>query len=91
MISNIFREPINSSIILDSLTRNSSLDLADFKARADKKKIYDAMATASILNNSAGSDTSRDKIIPLDAFLNFLDHFQKEDLGEDGAKRLIEV
>ena len=39
---------------------------------------FDAMAAASIFYNSAGVDTSRARVIPLDSFVHFLDHFQKE-------------
>ena len=49
------------------------------------------MAAASIFCNSAGVDTSKSRVIPLDALLHFLDHFQRENCGEDGAKQLIMV
>ena len=49
------------------------------------------MAAASIFCNSAGVDTSKSRVIPLDALLHFLDHFQRENCGEDGAKQLITV
>ncbi len=49
------------------------------------------MAAASIYYNSAGVDTSRARVIPIDSFVNFLDHFQKESCGEDEARLLIEV
>ena len=67
------------------------MDLTDFKSRSDKKKVFDAMAAASIFNNSAGVDTSRARVIPLDSFVHFLGHFQKENFGEEEAKFLIEV
>ena len=67
------------------------MDLTDFKTRSDKKKVFDAMAAASIFNNSAGVDTSRARVIPLDAFIHFLEHFQKEHCSELEAKRVIEV
>ena len=54
-------------------------------------KVLDAMAAASIFCNSAGVDTSKSRVIPLDALLHFLDHFQRENCGEDGAKQLITV
>ncbi len=49
------------------------------------------MASASIFNNSAGVDTSRARVIPIDSFMYFLEHFQKDDSGEREAKNLIEV
>jgi phosphatidylinositol phospholipase C epsilon len=67
------------------------MDLTDFKSRSDKKKVFDAMAAASIFNNSAGVDTSKARVIPLDSFCHFLEHFQKEPLGEEKAKAFIEV
>ena len=67
------------------------MDLTDFKMRSDKKKVLDVMAAASIVCNSAGVHTSKSRVIPLDALLQFLDHFQRENCGEDGAKHLIEV
>ena len=66
---------MSSSFLAGYLTRNSSSDLIEFKTRS----------------NSAGIDTSKLQVIPLDALLNFLDHFQRENCGEDGAKHLIEV
>ena len=49
-----FGKIIEFPIFPGSITRNSSLDLVNFKERNDKRKIYDAMATASILHNSSG-------------------------------------
>ena len=44
---------------LGSLTRNSSVNLKDFKSLSEKKKIYDAISAASIFHNVAGEATSR--------------------------------
>jgi hypothetical protein len=77
--------------ITGSLTRNSSVDLTDFKSRSEKKKVYDAMAAASIFQNSAGVDTSRARVVPMDAFIHFHNFFQKESLTEEEATILIEV
>lgn len=79
------------SLNTGSLTRNSSVDLTNFKARSDKKKVFDAMAAASIFNNSAGVDTSRARVIPIDSFQHFLEHFQQDPSGEEEARKLIEV
>ena len=73
------------------MTRNSSTDLTDFKTRNEKRKVYNALAAASIFKNSAGVDTSRRQVVPMDAFLHFLSHFQKEQLSEEEVKQLIEV
>ena len=72
-----------------SLTRNSSTDLTDFRSRSDKRKVFDAMAAASIYHNSAGVDTSRARVITLAALADFLGEYQKEDPSE--AKNIIEV
>ena len=53
--------------------------------------MYNALAAASIFKNSAGVDTSRRQVVPMDAFLQFLTMFQKENLSEDEANQLIEV
>ena len=81
----------NFFYFLGSLTRNSSTDLTDFKSRNEKRKVYNALAAASIFKNSAGVDTSRRQVVPMDAFLHFLSHFQKEHLSEEEASQLIEV
>ena len=86
----IFRT-LTPNIFLGSLTRNSSTDLTDFKTRNEKRKVYNALAAASIFKNSAGVDTSRRQVVPMDAFLQFLTMFQKENLTEVEARALIEV
>ena len=53
--------------------------------------MYNALAAASIFKNSAGVDTSRRQVVPMDAFLQFLTMFQKENLTEEEANQLIEV
>lgn len=73
------------------MTRNSSTDLTDFKTRSEKRKVYNALAAASIFKNSAGVDTSRRQVLPMDAFIHFLSLFQKEHLSEEAAHQLIEV
>ena len=65
--------------------------MTDFKTRNEKRKVYNALAAASIFKNSAGVDTSRRQVVPLDAFLQFLTMFQKENLSEDEVNQLIEV
>ena len=41
-------------IFKGSITRNSQQDLSNYKARSEKRKIYDALAVGSILHNSSG-------------------------------------
>ena len=65
--------------------------MTDFKTRNEKRKVYNALAAASIFKNSAGVDTSRRQVVPMDAFLQFLTMFQKENLTEVEARALIEV
>lgn len=78
---------------LGLLTRNSSLDLFEFKSSADlqKEKIFDAIATASILSNCAGVDTSKSQVITLATFVKFLETRQMEQHTEDEVKTLIQV
>ena len=45
------------------LTRNTSLDLLVFKNNCRKKKIFDAIAAASIVTNCAGVDSSKSQVI----------------------------
>ena len=86
-----FLPPFSRCFLTGSLTRNSSTDLTDFKTRNEKRKVYNALAAASIFKNSAGVDTSHRQVVPMDAFLHFLSHFQKEHLSEEEANQLIEV
>ncbi|KAG8224032.1 hypothetical protein J437_LFUL001109 [Ladona fulva] len=80
------------------LTRNSSLDLAtedNFKggpglAALKKKKIFDAIAAASIVSNCAGIDTSRSQVITLATFTKFLETRQMEHHTEEEVKSLIQ-
>ncbi|XP_071449033.1 1-phosphatidylinositol 4,5-bisphosphate phosphodiesterase epsilon-1-like [Hetaerina americana] len=80
------------------LTRNSSLDLAtedNFKggpglAALKKKKIFDAIAAASIVSNCAGIDTSRSQVITTATFWKFLETRQLEHHTEDEVKALIQ-
>lgn len=44
------------------LTRNTSLDLLVFKNNCHKKKIFDAIAVASIVTNCAGLDSSKSQV-----------------------------
>ena len=55
----IFEAMISVVFPSGSLTRNSSVDLKEFKTRSEKKKIYDAISAASIFHNVAGEATSR--------------------------------
>jgi phosphatidylinositol phospholipase C epsilon len=75
------------------LTRNSSLDLFEYKSSANlqKKKIFDAIASASIVSNCAGVDTSKSQVITLATFAKFLETRQMEQHTEDEVKALIQV
>lgn len=78
---------------LGLLTRNSSFELEESKSSSgvQKKKIFDAIATASIISNSAGIDTSRSQIITLSNFSKFLESKQFEKLSEAEVIALIHV
>jgi phosphatidylinositol phospholipase C epsilon len=78
---------------LGLLTRNSSVDLFEYKSSANlqKKKIFDAIAAASIVSNCAGVDTSKSQVITLPTFVKFLETRQMEQHSEDEVKALIQV
>ena len=82
---------LQSSFLKGSITRNSSHDLINFKARSEKKKIYDALAVGSILHNSSGLDTSKDMVIPAESFQHFLNNYQGESLDIETVKSLIDL
>ena len=78
---------------LGLLTRNSSVDLFEYKSSANlqKKKIFDAIAAASIVSNCAGVDTSKSQVITLPTFSKFLETRQMEQHSEEEVKALIQV
>ena len=55
-------KPLLKSVGL--LTRNTSLDLLVFRNNCQKKKIFDAIAAASIVTNCAGVDSSKSQVRP---------------------------
>ena len=59
------------------MTRNSSQELLE-RCAGHKKKIFDAIATASIVSNCAEVDTSKSAAITLQAFARFLETRQME-------------
>lgn len=75
------------------LTRNSSLDLYEYKTSGtlQKKKIFDAIAAASIVSNCAGVDTSKSQVITLATFSKFLETRQMEQRTEEEIKSLVQV
>lgn len=56
-----------------------------------QKKIYDAIAAASIFTNCAGIDTNNSQVITLSTFAKFLETRQMEVWSEDEVKNLIHV
>ncbi|KAF5272994.1 hypothetical protein FQA39_LY07643 [Lamprigera yunnana] len=70
------------------LTRNSSTELEGIVN--SQKKIYDAIAAASIFTNCAGIDTSNSQVITMSTFTKFLETRQMETLSEEEVKLLIE-
>ncbi|KAK4881726.1 hypothetical protein RN001_005045, partial [Aquatica leii] len=73
---------------LGLLTRNSHAELEGIVN--SQKKIYDAIAAASIFTNCAGIDTSNSQVITMSTFMKFLETRQMESLSEDEVKLLIE-
>ena len=56
-----------------------------------KKKIFDAIATSSIVTNCAGVDTSKSQVITLNNFAKFLETKQLELHTEEEVKDLIQA
>ena len=56
------RPPPLAKPSLGLLTRNTSLDLLVFRNNCHKKKIFDAIAAASIVTNCAGLDSSKSQV-----------------------------
>lgn len=49
------------------------------------------MATASIVNNNSGVDTSKSQVITLATFTTFLESRQQEKFTEEQIKALVKV
>ncbi|XP_014219274.1 1-phosphatidylinositol 4,5-bisphosphate phosphodiesterase epsilon-1-like isoform X2 [Copidosoma floridanum] len=73
------------------LTRNNSIDCHEYKSGSNmrKKQIFDAIASASIVNNCSGVDTSKSQVITLATFTKFLESRQQEKLADEQIKALI--
>lgn len=72
---------------LGLLTRTSKYEYVD----PEQKKICDAIATASIVSNCAGVDSSKRLVLECADFRNFLATHQKEEMTEEEVIRLIQV
>ncbi|ODN01451.1 1-phosphatidylinositol 4,5-bisphosphate phosphodiesterase epsilon-1 [Orchesella cincta] len=59
-------------------------------AKPESKFIYDAIASASIVQNGAGVETSRSRVVTLSAFTSFLKVQQGERKPEAEVKALVE-
>ncbi|KAI4457577.1 phosphoinositide-specific phospholipase c family protein [Holotrichia oblita] len=75
---------------LGLLTRNSRGEL-DGTVVNSRKKIFDAIAAASIFTNCAGIDTNNSQVITLSTFTKFLETRQMEIWSEEDIKALIRV
>lgn len=75
---------------LGLLTRNSQAELDGIVVNS-QKKIYDAIAAASIFTNCAGIDTNNSQVITMSTFMKFLETRQMEVWTEDDVKSLIQV
>uniref|UniRef100_A0A915IXH2 Ras-GEF domain-containing protein n=1 Tax=Romanomermis culicivorax TaxID=13658 RepID=A0A915IXH2_ROMCU len=78
----------NNNIIseIDSLTRNGKLPM---RLAEKQLKIYNALASASLGQNSAGVDTSRSMWLNPTHLKNFINEHQLETCDEDEAARII--
>lgn len=56
-----------------------------------QKKLFDAIAAASIFTNCAGIDTNNSQVITLSTFTKFLETRQMENKTVDEIKALIDV
>ncbi|XP_076030317.1 1-phosphatidylinositol 4,5-bisphosphate phosphodiesterase epsilon-1-like isoform X2 [Oratosquilla oratoria] len=74
---------------LGLLTRNTSLDLLVFRNNCQKKKIFDAIAAASIVTNCAGVDSSKSQVITLLELQRFLEEQQGEIKSEKDLHELL--
>ncbi|KAL1439330.1 hypothetical protein MTO96_010351 [Rhipicephalus appendiculatus] len=72
--------------VLGLLTRTSKYEYVD----PEQKKICDAIATASIVSNCAGVDSSKRLVLECADFKKFLATRQKEELTEEEVIRLIQ-
>ncbi|XP_037802088.1 1-phosphatidylinositol 4,5-bisphosphate phosphodiesterase epsilon-1-like isoform X2 [Penaeus monodon] len=72
------------------LTRNTSLDLLVFKNNCHKKKIFDAIAVASIVTNCAGLDSSKSQVITMQELRRFLEEHQGEYRSDEELRSLLD-
>lgn len=75
---------------LGLLTRNSRAELEGTVVNS-QKKIFDAIAAASIFTNCAGIDTNNSQVITMSTFTKFLETRQMEVWTEEQVKALIHV
>lgn len=73
------------------LTRNSSLETEYTDAECAQKKVFDGMASASIISNCAGIDTSNTHVITMSTLRKFLETRQMEMKSEDEVRAIIKV
>lgn len=90
---NIFVLQIFFNNFTGLLTRNSSADLMEYKNTPiqQKKKVFDAIASSSIISNCAGVDTLKSQVITLPNFIKFLETKQMEHRSEDEVREFIQV
>ncbi|KAH3786899.1 hypothetical protein DPMN_165014, partial [Dreissena polymorpha] len=85
--------PVSHSITSDAniLTRNTTYDLSHSTDNSyiQRRKICDAIAVASIFENSAGVDTSQNRCLTLKIFREFLEEYQEEHLDDADILALI--
>lgn len=71
-------------------TRNSAAELAGVTTTNSQRKIFDAIAAASIFSNCAGIDSSNSQVITLSTFTKFLETRQMEIWTLNDVKALIQ-
>ncbi|XP_063888080.1 1-phosphatidylinositol 4,5-bisphosphate phosphodiesterase epsilon-1-like isoform X4 [Scylla paramamosain] len=83
------RAPPLAKPSLGLLTRNTSLDLLVFRNNCHKKKIFDAVAAASIVTNCAGLDSSKSQVVTLAELRRFLEEQQGEPRSLEEVRSLL--
>lgn len=77
----------------DILTRNTTYDLnhSTDHSYVQRRIICDAIAVGSMVENSAGRDTSQNRCLGLKEFREFLEDYQEEHLDDADIISLIRV
>ena len=70
------------------ITRNGNLDMS---ADSNRRKLCDALAVASIVSNSAGLYSGKQKCLGIQELREFLEGFQEQSMAETDIMEIIHV